>query len=41
MGWNNPPIPWAEFERRLSGRRTSEQEQPERPSSRKRQKYVA
>ncbi len=40
MGWNNPPIPWAEFERRLSGRRTSEQEQPERPSSRKRQKYV-
>src|SRR5206468_3268324 len=24
MGWNNPPIPWAEFERRLSGRRTAE-----------------
>jgi error-prone DNA polymerase len=21
MGWHNPPIPWAEFERRLSGRR--------------------
>ncbi|HUQ62490.1 MAG TPA: error-prone DNA polymerase [Acidimicrobiales bacterium] len=20
MGWNNPPVPWAEFERRLSGR---------------------
>ncbi|MDN4615360.1 error-prone DNA polymerase [Leifsonia sp. F6_8S_P_1B] len=40
MGWNNPPIPWAEFERRLSGRRTTEQND-ERPSSRKRQKYVA
>ncbi|WP_348787625.1 error-prone DNA polymerase [Leifsonia sp. NPDC080035] len=39
MGWNNPPIPWAEFERRLSGRRTGEQPD-ERPSSRKRQKYV-
>ncbi|WP_158864228.1 error-prone DNA polymerase [Leifsonia sp. AG29] len=39
MGWNNPPIPWAEFERRLSGRRTGEQP-VERPSSRKRQKYV-
>src|SRR5689334_10838730 len=21
MGWNNPPIPWSELERRLSGRR--------------------
>ena len=21
MGWNNPPVPWAEFERALSGRR--------------------
>jgi error-prone DNA polymerase len=20
MGWNNPPVPWSEFERRLSGR---------------------
>ena len=20
MGWNNPPVPWAEIERRLSGR---------------------
>ena len=39
MGWNNPPIPWAEFERRLSGRRTGEQP-VERPSSRKRQRYV-
>lgn len=39
MGWNNPPIPWAEFERRLSGRRTGQQAD-ERPSSRKRQKYV-
>jgi error-prone DNA polymerase len=36
MGWNNPPIPWAEFERRLSGRRTGQQAD-ERPSSRKRQ----
>lgn len=41
MGWNNPPIPWSEFERRLSGHRAGEPEQPERPSSRKRQKYVA
>jgi error-prone DNA polymerase len=40
VGWNNPPIPWAEFERRLSGRRIGEQTD-ERPSSRKRQKYVA
>ncbi|KRC51093.1 DNA polymerase III subunit alpha [Leifsonia sp. Root227] len=39
MGWNNPPIPWSEFERRLSGRRTSEQAD-ERPSSRKRPAYV-
>jgi error-prone DNA polymerase len=39
MGFNNPPIPWAEFERRLSGRRTGQQTD-ERPSSRKRQKYV-
>ena len=21
MGWNNPPIPWSELERKLSGRR--------------------
>ncbi|WP_223690549.1 error-prone DNA polymerase [Leifsonia poae] len=39
MGWNNPPIPWAEFERRLSGTRTGEQEE-ERPTSRKRAAYV-
>ena len=39
MGWNNPPIPWSEFEQRLSGRRTS-QPVDERPSSRKRAKYV-
>ncbi|HEY8280997.1 MAG TPA: PHP domain-containing protein, partial [Leifsonia sp.] len=39
MGWNNPPIPWAEFEQRLSGRRTG-QPVDERPSSRKRAKYV-
>ena len=24
MGWNNPPIPWAELERKLSGRRPGE-----------------
>ena len=24
MGWNNPPVPWAEFERTLSGRRPAE-----------------
>src|SRR4051794_41496459 len=23
MGWNNPPIPWGELERRLSGRHSS------------------
>ena len=23
MGWNNPPVPWSEFERRLSGRAPS------------------
>jgi error-prone DNA polymerase len=39
VGWNNPPIPWAEFEQRLSGRRTG-QPVDERPSSRKRAKYV-
>src|SRR6478609_728735 len=39
MGFDNPPIPWAEFERKLSGRRTA-QPADERPSSRKRQKYV-
>jgi len=39
MGWNNPPIPWSEFERRLSGRRTGEQAD-ERPSSRKRPAYT-
>ncbi len=24
MGWNNPPVPWREFERRLSWRQESE-----------------
>src|SRR3954469_9635528 len=40
MGWNNPPIPWAEFERRLSGTRRTGEQPDERPSSRKRAKYV-
>ncbi len=37
MGWNNPAMPWAEFERRLSGRPAPVEE---RPSSRKREHYV-
>ncbi|MFZ4842688.1 error-prone DNA polymerase [Mycetocola saprophilus] len=32
MGFSNPPIPWSEFERRLSGRRTAEAE-PETPET--------
>jgi error-prone DNA polymerase len=40
MGWSNPPIPWAEFERRLSGTRRTGEPADERPSSRKRAKYV-
>ncbi|HEX8769221.1 MAG TPA: PHP domain-containing protein, partial [Acidimicrobiales bacterium] len=48
MGWNNPPVPWAEFERRLSGRpknadRGDSPAGPERPRaenwSRKRAPY--
>ncbi|MEO7017510.1 MAG: error-prone DNA polymerase, partial [Leifsonia sp.] len=39
-GWNNPPIPWAEFERRLSGTRRTGEQADERPSSRKRAAYV-
>src|SRR5262245_24750931 len=34
MGWNNPPVPWREFERRLSWRqhdKTDSGEQPARP----------
>src|SRR6266545_1059269 len=30
MGWNNPPIPWREFERRLSWR-TAEPGEPGKP----------
>ncbi len=30
MGWNNPPIPWAELERRLSGRSTPGRSTPGR-----------
>lgn len=40
MGWNNPPIPWAEFERRLSGTRRTGEQVDERPSSRKRAPYI-
>lgn len=40
MGWNNPPIPWAEFERKLSGTRRTGMQSDERPSSRKRAHYV-
>ena len=28
MGWNNPPLPWHEFERRLSGRSPAEHDRP-------------
>ena len=28
MGWNNPPVPWRELERRLSGRAPSSMEAP-------------
>lgn len=31
MGWNNPPLPWSEFERRLSGRAPSTQAPNSRP----------
>lgn len=37
MGWNNPPIPWSELERRLSGRPTVPPE--DGPGSRKRKPY--
>ncbi len=42
MGWQNPPIPWHEFERRLSGRPARPQPAPESaesPLSRKRPPY--
>ncbi len=38
MGWENPPIPWRELERRLSGR-PARAEPPEQPLSRKRDAY--
>ncbi|WP_141013361.1 error-prone DNA polymerase [Nocardioides sambongensis] len=28
MGWNNPPVPWREIERRLSGRRPGAEDAP-------------
>ncbi|GAA3651943.1 error-prone DNA polymerase [Nocardioides ginsengisoli] len=37
MGWNNPPVPWAELERRLSGRAPA----PEAPVSRRKQPRAA
>jgi error-prone DNA polymerase len=42
MGWNNPPIPWSELERGLSGRppsATSPESENEGPWSRKRTAY--
>ncbi|WP_349898114.1 error-prone DNA polymerase [Parafrigoribacterium soli] len=42
MGWNNPPIPWSELERGLSGRpplATSAESESEGPWSRKRSAY--
>jgi error-prone DNA polymerase len=40
MGWNNPPIPWSELERRLSDRPRPQRAEPdERLHSRKRQAY--
>ncbi|GAB3866939.1 error-prone DNA polymerase [Nocardioides maradonensis] len=41
MGWNNPPVPWREIERRLSGRPPSEAARLDAPVSRKRAKPVA
>ncbi|GAB2978584.1 error-prone DNA polymerase [Nocardioides montaniterrae] len=38
MGWNNPPVPWAEIERRLSGRPPSEAARLDAPVSRRRPK---
>jgi error-prone DNA polymerase len=46
MGWNNPPIPWSELERRLSDRRrpasrpTKTADAAEIPSSRKREAFT-
>ncbi|MFC5730948.1 MULTISPECIES: error-prone DNA polymerase [Nocardioides] len=38
MGWNNPPVPWSELERRLSGRAPAAMEAP---VSRRKQPRVA
>ncbi|MCL2543008.1 MAG: error-prone DNA polymerase [Nocardioidaceae bacterium] len=38
MGWNNPPVPWRELERRLSGRPPSEAARLDAPVSRRRPK---
>jgi error-prone DNA polymerase len=38
VGWQNPPIPWSELERRLSGR-PAKDALPEQPLSRKRPSY--
>jgi error-prone DNA polymerase len=38
VGWQNPPIPWSELERRLSGRPPKDA-LPEQPLSRKRPSY--
>src|SRR3954447_4325690 len=43
VGWQNPPIPWTELERRLSWRaptgRPETEQMPEQPTSRKRAPY--
>jgi error-prone DNA polymerase len=38
MGWNNPPVPWREIERRLSGRPPSEAARLDAPVSRRKAK---
>ncbi|QYJ05127.1 error-prone DNA polymerase [Nocardioides panacisoli] len=38
MGWNNPPVPWQELERRLSGRPPGEEDAP---ISRRRQRAAS
>jgi error-prone DNA polymerase len=39
MGWNNPPIPWSQLERTLSGRERPAGEESDGAFSRKRQPY--
>lgn len=41
MGWHNPPIPWPEFERRLSGRNPVRQQIDDLPRSRRRPRFAA